>query len=183
MANLTFDGKRLLFPGGGILNYYGQSPYFSSWFLPSQDELTAMYNELYLEGVGDFNATIYWSSTETGASTAFSWHFNFGGPGSNSKNLAHDVRAARIFYGAGTYGLRDIGPGGGLIFHIDGTTYYEAAASNQSNGKVWSNLTTTEIGVSAQGTGYGDGLTNTSAIISQIGHTDSAAKLCNDYSV
>ena len=181
MAHLTFNGTRIQY--GGETLRFGQEPYFSSWFLPSQDELTAMYTNLYLESVGGFNATIYWSSTETGASTAFSWHFNFGGPGSNAKNLAQDVRAARMFYGVGTYALRDVGPGGGLIFYIDGGTYYEAAASNQSNGKVWTNLTTTEIGISAQGTGYGDGLTNTTAIISQPGHTDSAAKLCNDYTI
>ena len=43
----------------------------------------------------------------------------------------------------------------------------------------WSNITDTEIGVTAQS--QIDGHSNTNAIISQSGHTSSAAKLCDDY--
>ena len=48
-----------------------------------------------------------------------------------------------------------------------------------SAGTAWSNLTSTEIGVTAHN--QIDGQPNTDAIISQSGHTSSAAKLCDDY--
>ena len=46
--------------------------------------------------------------------------------------------------------------------------------------QVWSNVTTTSIGITAQSTT--EGQTNTIAIINQPGHNTSAAKLCDDYS-
>lgn len=84
------------------------------------------------------------------------------------------------------YKLRDIGPAGGLIFYInpnwktDGWKYMEAAPFDQSSVQRWSN-NLTAIGISAQGTAIGTGPSNTTAIINQAGHTDSAAQICRNY--
>jgi hypothetical protein len=97
----------------------------------------------------------------------------------NFKYGTYHVRACRSFTAnAGAYALRDVGPAGGLIFYIDGTTYYEAAPYDQSTSKAWSNIT--EMAIGGTGTAIGTGKQNTLDIINQAGHTDSAAKLCND---
>jgi len=48
-----------------------------------------------------------------------------------------------------------------------------------SIGAAWSNIATTDIGLTAQS--LYEGQTNTNAIIAQVGHYASAAKICNDY--
>jgi uncharacterized repeat protein (TIGR02543 family) len=53
--------------------------------------------------------------------------------------------------------------------------YGEAAPSDQGE-SVWSNLISTAVGTSE---GIGTGQTNTTAIIEELGHTDSAAQLCD----
>lgn len=54
-----------------------------------------------------------------------------------------------------------------------------ASLTDLSASQAWSNVTTTLIGPTAQN--HLDGQINTNAIISQAGHTNSAAKLCSDY--
>jgi hypothetical protein len=73
--------------------------------------------------------------------------------------------------------------GGGVIFHLwkDNAGFEHGlvvAITDQGTSIPWSNLTGTMIGSSAQSTW--DGLTNSNAIVSQVGHTTSAAKLCLD---
>ena len=73
--------------------------------------------------------------------------------------------------------------GGGVIFHLwKDTVGVEhgliVALTDQSTSKVWSNVTSTAIGTSAQS--LWDGLSNSNAIVAQAGHTSSAAKLCLD---
>jgi len=83
--------------------------------------------------------------------------------------------------------LRDNGPAGGFIFYInpnasnDGWKYLEAAPADQP-ASVWSNINSDVFGEDG-GTGIGDGLTNTNLIIAQSGHENSAAKVCQEYSV
>jgi len=82
----------------------------------------------------------------------------------------------------------DTGPAGGKIFfrkdeYSDGWRYLEAAPEEQSESQAWSNVTNALIGATAQGSSIGLGQTNTTAIIGQAGHTSSAAKLCDDFSV
>ena len=155
---------------------------YDDFFLPSKDELLAMRTELYDYGVGGFmggNPALdkYWSSSEYTLNTA--WWYPF--PGSVTAFLKSDtwfVRACRAFTSTINYNLRDIGPAGGLIFAIIGSTYYEAAPSDQSASQEWSNIHATLIGTT--GTAIGTGQANTTAIINQAGHTTSAAKLCAD---
>jgi len=154
----------------------------SDWFLPSIDELQAMYDNLHTEGVGGFYTTSYWSSSENGATSAINHNFSSGSFGAGNKSNTLSVRACRTFTAqSGTYALRDTGPSGGLIFYIDGTTYYEAAPSDQSTSVAWSDVTATLIGTT--GTAIGAGRVNTNLINNQVGHTTSAAKECLDYSV
>jgi len=152
----------------------------NTWFLPSIDELSAMHDNLHSEGVGGFASAYYWSSGEDDNTNAWGKDFDSGYQYVDSKASTNYVRAVRTFTPlAGAYSLRDVGPAGGLIFYIDGTTYYEAAPSDQSASQVWSNIINVAIGTT--GTAIGTGLANTAAIIAQAGHTDSAAKVCDDY--
>lgn len=149
------------------------------WFLPSRDELGEMYTNLKAFGVGGFANDTYWSSSEAfGALDAFNVSFSSGGANPEAKSFSNRVRACRSFTAeVGEYSLRDVGQAGGLIFYIDGgTTYYEAATIDQSASQVWSNVSLS----AATGTAIGTGQANTIIIINQVGHTDSAAKLCND---
>lgn len=158
---------------------------YTDWFLPSKDLLAAMHTNLHAEGVGNFTETYYWSSSESSASEAWAHQFDLDVAEEHAKSTSTNaVRACRSFTAdEGAYSLRDVGPAGGLICYISGTTFYEAAPSDQSTGKLWSNIDDTEIGASAQGTAIGTGQANTTAIINQAGHTDSSAKLCDDLEV
>lgn len=73
--------------------------------------------------------------------------------------------------------------GGGIIVALWKESGIEkgliASLEDLSTGSTWSNITSTAVGSSAQSTF--DGQANTNAIISQPGHTYSAAKLCDDY--
>ena len=145
---------------------------YNDWFLPSMDELYQMWNQLYTWSVGNFyNTGNYWTSSETINSASHVQAFSTGLQVSNGKDQSNRVRACRSFTG-GSYNLRDRGPAGGWIF-ITGATYYEAAPFDQTT-SVWSNITGTTIGTT--GTAIGTGLSNSNAIIGQVGHTTSAAK-------
>lgn len=155
---------------------------YNDWYLPSQDELKAMHDNLHAHGVGGFADNFYWSSSEHNNIQAKEITFLTGYIGFASKTNTFRARACRSFMsGIGAYSLRDVGPAGGLIFYIDGTTYYEAAPSDQSTGIVWSNITNVLIGTT--GTAIGTGKQNTLDIIGQAGHANSAAKLCNDLEI
>ena len=69
--------------------------------------------------------------------------------------------------------------GGGVVFWVDHSGQHGLIVSmvDLSTAQAWSNITATLIGT----TNDWDGVTNTTAIIEQGGHTSSAAKLCNDY--
>jgi hypothetical protein len=71
--------------------------------------------------------------------------------------------------------------GGGVIFYVDNTGQHGLIVSidELSNNQSWSNVSSTQIGISAQSTWNGQN--NTTAIVNQAGHSNSAAQLCNDY--
>jgi len=190
MANLTFNGTRIQY-GGETLNFPEPVAGFDDWFLPSLDELDAMYTNLHVEAVGDFSELgNYWSSSES--SSIFAWKESFSN-GSQTNNTTkagstQRVRAARSFTaGVAAYALRDTGPAGGLIFYVDGgTTYYEAAPTDQTvgNDAYWcdNDLGATVLG--ASGTAIGTGQSNTTTMVDYPGYGDGptilAATLCND---
>jgi hypothetical protein len=78
------------------------------------------------------------------------------------------------------YETGDTGPSGGLIFYVDGSYCLEAAPSDLVSDSVWSNVTDTSVATS---TAIGTGQSNTTNIVNQAGHTTSAAKLCDEYSI
>jgi hypothetical protein len=72
---------------------------YDDWYLPSIEELELMYNELHVQGIGEFYGGPYWSSTQNFSLGA--WYLNFStGERSNNRNKADDglkVRAIRSF--------------------------------------------------------------------------------------
>jgi hypothetical protein len=69
----------------------------TDWYLPSINELGQMYTNLKARGLGNFQNSYYWSSTEFG--TASAWYMQFdGGTFSNaSKSFPFSVRPIRSF--------------------------------------------------------------------------------------
>ncbi len=181
--------------GTAILNISSGA---NDWFLGSKGDILKMYTNLWsgldenmviYAPVGGFQNTGYWSSSETNVGN-FAWYYGFSDgveqfAAKDGTWGIYNVRACRTFISATIYALRDIGPNGGLIFNIinngDGTyTYYEAAVADQVINVIWSNVNVI-IGLTAQGLLVGDGQANTLAIIGQVGHLDSAAKYCTDF--
>jgi hypothetical protein len=70
---------------------------YEDWFLPSKDELNAMYTNLHGKGLGGFTSHNYWSSTEVDPTYAWSQNFGSGMPISDNKIIAVYVRAVRAF--------------------------------------------------------------------------------------
>lgn len=68
---------------------------FNDWFLPSKNELDAMFN--VKEIIGGFSLDFYWSSSEDGSSNAWFQDFSNGSITSNSKSGPRRVRAIRAF--------------------------------------------------------------------------------------
>ena len=120
-----------------------------------------------------------------------------------------DTQSAVTYYYRGTNStcalggacsVGDIGPGGGVVFYVAGSTftvngqqarYLEAApagwydTSTSDPQVAWSGNTNTSIGSSAQGTAIGTGYTNTTAITGQSGGgntSNRAATLARAYS-
>ena len=190
-VNIFHNSSDLTISSSSVNNYYFSvrlikdvtAPLvtYNDYFLPSQDGLLAMYAELKAYNVGNFADTEYWSSSEGDDSNAYYSEFATTGEiGGASKSQSHYVRACRAFTSLINYNLRDIGPAGGLVFWKSGNNYMECPLTDQSAGKVWSNIDSVAVGATAQGTAIGTGQANTTAIINQVGHMDSAAKLCDD---
>jgi len=75
------------------LSYNG----YSDWFLPSKDELNAMYTNLKLKGFGNFDPWFYWSSSEIDADLAWARDFSNGSYNHLYKNSDCSMRAVRSF--------------------------------------------------------------------------------------
>jgi hypothetical protein len=78
----------------------------SGWFLPSRDELNLMYENLHLQGIGDFGQGTnpdcwmnwwYWPSSQYDTNDAWFHNFDEGHQGSLNKNNPLRVRAVRTF--------------------------------------------------------------------------------------
>ena len=71
---------------------------YSDWFLPSKDELNLMYTNLKVAGVGGFDGSYYWSSSESYDTAADGQNFYNGIQNATDGKLTPlRVRAARAF--------------------------------------------------------------------------------------
>jgi hypothetical protein len=71
---------------------------YSDWFLPSKDELNLMYANLKVFGVGGFDDSYYWSSSESYNIAAYGQNFSNGTQNASAgKYTPLRVRAARAF--------------------------------------------------------------------------------------
>ena len=157
---------------------------FDDWFLPSKDELNAMYTELYLYGVGilEIGGAIPSFVSSSEYDNMRIWAHDFDSPIQSVvlKNENWCAWPIRSFTSNDDYSLRDIGPSGGWIFYKNGNNYLEACSSYVYY-MTWSNIIDVAIGTT--GTAIGTGQSNTTAIIAQSGHTNSVAKLCDDLEI
>ena len=70
---------------------------YDDWFLPSKDELNAMYVNLKQQGVGGLSNSYYWSSSENSNFLAWIQNFSDGGATTLNKTLSYPVRSVRAF--------------------------------------------------------------------------------------
>jgi TolB-like protein len=80
------------------LNFDG----FTDWFLPSKDELDLMYKNLKQRGLGNFNDTYYWTSSERSNTGIWMQTFSNGAIDGNTTNKSfsnsqYPIRAIRQF--------------------------------------------------------------------------------------
>lgn len=85
-----------LFNAGSICNQLIINGY-GNWFLPSKSQLSLMYRNLKVAGLGKFSEGVYWSSSEMGNSNAVAQNFSNGSHANPLKSLAYMVRAIRVF--------------------------------------------------------------------------------------
>jgi hypothetical protein len=162
---------------GDWLDLFDYVNSLTQWHLPSIDELQAMYDNLAAVSLGGFADDLYWTSTEESAGGAYAIHMGSNFYGGYDKSVIYRVRASKSFTAAsGAYAIGDTGPDGGIVYYVDGTTYYECASEDQSAGIAWSNIVDTEA--LSYGTAIGTGAGNTTLIVNQAGHTTSAASAC-----
>ena len=73
---------------------------YNDWFLPSLDEFTPMYLNLYKNGIGGFTYNwTYWTSSEVSNTKSFNFQFGYAGGVAitEEKNKVYRVRAIRAF--------------------------------------------------------------------------------------
>ncbi|MDR1836977.1 MAG: DUF1566 domain-containing protein [Treponema sp.] len=78
-------------------NYKGGG--FTDWSLPDRGELSLMYQNLHIKGLGGFSANNYWSSAEYSVNSSYAWYENFssGSQDNTYKSNSYRVRAVRSF--------------------------------------------------------------------------------------
>jgi hypothetical protein len=92
-----------------IVNLLGAGPYaasicydltlnnYSDWYLPSKDELYLLMSTLYMNGLGNFSAVEYWSSSEIQFMSSWSQDFSNGLQNQQTMDYPLRVRAVRSF--------------------------------------------------------------------------------------
>ena len=71
----------------------------TDWFLPSKDELNLIYKNLFKAGLGGFESSNYWSSSESESTAKYAQYqyFSLGSQSNEFKYQGLRVRAVRAF--------------------------------------------------------------------------------------
>lgn len=158
-------------------------PLYNDWYLPSKNEIEAIYAELHNGGLIDMN-NIYWSSSEYNSD--YSYYFSYGLSSYDRKTDPWVIKPIRDFISTEVYALRDF-EGGGWIFYIEdlggGNYKYYVAPPNDND-----SITSLQWGASGHtvggtGTTIGAGKSNTATIVAALealNQTGKAAQYCND---
>ena len=82
-----------------ILKYSVDGVIYDDWFLPSKDELKQMYTNLKTNGLGGFDSTSYWSSSENTYNANYAWEqdFQIGAQYNSPRDIYCRVRPVRAF--------------------------------------------------------------------------------------
>jgi hypothetical protein len=100
LATVTYFGNSLDYANSLALNYIQMN--FDDWYLPSRDELIQMRQNLYLNGIGNFeNLGTYWTSSEDVNFAQNAWVVQMNSGNSNSysviKSTSCKLRPIRKF--------------------------------------------------------------------------------------
>lgn len=144
----------------------------TDWFLMSKDEAVQLYaNRAYIDDYA--TGQVYWTSSEDSATHAWMIWDN-GTMVSNPKSYFGYVRPIRTGTHSPAYNLGDVGPGGGKIFYVSGTTYLEAAPNDvltppgNDPRYTWSSATDWSLLVGGTATAIGTGDENTALIVATV---------------
>jgi hypothetical protein len=153
-------------------------PVFSAW-----DKSTGItINESQINDLGSYLETetdpVYNASTAAGITEMDTAKWNgkqdklVAGSGISIDNNTINVVEESPHYVGELYG-------GGIVFWVDHSGEHGLVLSlvDVSTGKAWSNITSAAVNT----TNDWDGESNTTAIVGQPGHSESAAQLCNEY--
>jgi len=70
---------------------------YSDWYLPSISELGLVYTNLAAKGLGSFQSTYYWSSSQYSGASSYLQSFSNGNAYTTTKYSTYSVRAIRTF--------------------------------------------------------------------------------------
>jgi len=161
------------------------------WYLPSKDELTAIYTNLHLEGIGGYSTfKRYWTSTEVYAFSAWrtkSISFADGGVNNSLRDVSYSYYTipVRSFISNDVYALKEFVVNGWVFEKTDlgggSFKYYVSAVSSSVVLKQFGCMGV-EIGSTGELVGTGD--SNTELILAkltELGETNKAAQYCKNY--
>lgn len=80
-----------------IMEYNHDGVLYDDWFLPSKEELSFMYEGLYMKRKGAFSYGAYWSSSESDADEAWLQYIDNGRQYNGNRSDGGYVRPARAF--------------------------------------------------------------------------------------
>jgi len=114
-------------------NYFSNG--YSDWYLPSKDELHALFVNYYQNNNAHIPTGHYWTSTEYDAYNAWVEAFVPGNPSnqySSIKTEARKVKAVRHFNNSNSGSGIDGGVAGDMVF-VEGGTYFMGCPSSSSD--------------------------------------------------
>jgi hypothetical protein len=154
------------------------------WYLPSKDEFTKAYLNVFGQGKGNLSygpTVTYWSSSEDKSQYSYggnAWLYRVATPAGwnwGSKSYAEHVRPFGKFESTTVYALRAVVPGGPIVYFIDnlggGNYRYWIVAPRDATSAIWSYP---RQFIPSNSTAWGTGEANTDGIIAQATVTTAA---------